>query len=113
MTGRTFLDRSSPPHGRELEDMLGPATALWTQLLHDLASGVPVWESWRFADRSRGWRLRLTRRATGPALYLTPRRGYFVAAFGGRDDRSGRRVEVRDWRDLAHLEELASVALAS
>ena len=75
MTERAFLDGTSPPSGRDLERLLGPATALWAQLLHDLSAGVPVWETWRFAHRRMGWRLRLARGDGGFVLYLAPRDG--------------------------------------
>jgi hypothetical protein len=113
MTASPFLDRTSPPSGGDLEHLLGPSTALWAQLLHDLSSGVPVWETWRFAGRTRGWRLRLARGEGGAVLYLTPQPGYFVASFGRGGDDSGARVVVRNWRDLAQLEDLAAATLAS
>jgi hypothetical protein len=113
MTASRFLDRTSPPSGRDLEHLLGPATALWGQLLHDLATGVPVWETWRFTDRKRGWRLRLARGDGGAVLYLTPQPGCFLASFGRGGDDSGTRVVVRNWRDLVQLEDLAAATLAS
>jgi hypothetical protein len=112
MTAQAFLDRSSPPTGRELEDMLGPATELWARLLHDLASGEPVWETWRFAGQKSGWRLRLTRSTIGPALYLTPRRGHFLATFGAAAAGHADAIDVRSWRDLADVEERASAMTA-
>jgi len=105
MTAQGFLDQGSPPTGRELEDMLGPATELWARLLHDLSSGMPVWETWRFSGDSQGWRLRLMRGSSGRALYLTPRRGHFLATFEGAP---GRRLDVRSWRDVVDLENRAA-----
>jgi hypothetical protein len=112
MTAPTaFRDQRSPPTGRELEDMLGPATELWARLLHDLSSSVPVWETWRFARRPQGWRLRLTRSSRGPALYLTPRRGHFLATFGSTAAGRSARLDVRSWRDLVDLEDRAATAM--
>jgi hypothetical protein len=104
----TFLDPHTLPTGRELEGLLGPATALWERLLHDLSTGLPVWERWRFGGRSRGWRLQVRREPEGPTLYLEPRRAHFIASFG-----RGPRLDIRTWRDLIALEDRVSLRLVS
>lgn len=86
MHPNAFTGRPDPPAGADLESALGPAKALWDQLLADLAceSGVTTAE-WHSYSRKSGWAMRLKRGARA-IVYLSPGKGRFTAslALGGK-----------------------------
>ena len=138
MSPSAFLDRGSPPSERALEAILGKGNGLWAELLADLSSEfAPLNEKWSFSGKSHGWILRL-RQKRRTVLYMVPCPGYFVASFAlgekacqaargsglparvleiiqhGPKYPEGRgvRLEVRTKKDLANVEELASIKMA-
>lgn len=81
-TNRTaaFADQSSRPTPKALARMLGRTSGLWTQLIaHLQAEYGPLVEEWHFG-KAYGWSFRL-KRQKGALVYLTPRRGHFLASF--------------------------------
>jgi Protein of unknown function (DUF3788) len=139
MSPSAFLDRGSPPNERALETALGEASGLWAELLARLASEfAPLHEQWSFSGKSHGWILRVRQRQR-TVLYMVPCPRYFVASFalGERACRAARasklparvleviehapsyaegrgvRLEVRNRKDLASVEQLASIKLAN
>jgi hypothetical protein len=134
-----FLDRESPPSEQTLEAVLGKGKGLWAQLRASLAAEwTPLQEKWSFSGKSHGWILQL-RHKKRTVLYMVPGPGYFVASFalsesaclaaeGGGvppqvleiirqaskyPEGRGVRLEVRDKKDLANVEKLASIKMAS
>ena len=138
MSPSAFLDRSSPPGERELEAVLGKASGLWVELRADLSSEfAPLNGKWSFSGKSHGWLLQL-RHKRRTVLYMVPCPGYFVASFALAErvcqaaQRSGLparlleiiqhapsypegrgvRLEVRNKKDLANVEALASIKMS-
>lgn len=133
-------DRGAPPAKRELEDLLGRASALWASLQADLSSEFgPLAERWSFSGKTRHWLLQLKQtKKQRTVLYLTPARGYFLAAFALGEkacqaarasglpaavleiiDRAPRypegrgvRIEVRNRQDLQNVKQLATIKMA-
>lgn len=139
MSPSAFLDRGSPPSERELEAVLGKASGLWVELRADLSSEFATLNGkWIFSGTSHGWLLQL-RHKRRTVLYMVPCPGYFVASFAlgekvcqaaqgsglpGRvleiiqhppkyPEGRGVRLEVRNKKDLAHVEALASIKMAN
>jgi hypothetical protein len=139
MSPSAFLDRGSPPSERALETILGRGYGLWTQLRVSLSSEfTPLSEKWSFSGKSHGWILQL-RKKQRTVLYMVPCPGYFVASFALSEKASqaiqrsrlpspvlaiiqqapkfaegrGVRLEVRNKRDLANVEALASIKMAN
>jgi hypothetical protein len=139
MSPSAFLDRGSPPTERSLEAVLGKRTGLWAQLRASLSSELtPLQEKWSFSGKSHGWILQL-RHKKRTVLYLVPCPGYFVASFALGESaclaaqRSGLppgvleiiqkapkypegrgvRLEVRSRKDLASVERLATIKMAT
>ena len=81
MLANAFLDKSTKPTDAELAAALGPAHALWLQLVADLAedSNVDVQE-WKSVSKKYGWSLRLKLKKR-TIVYLSPHRGCFTAVF--------------------------------
>jgi uncharacterized protein DUF3788 len=137
MLPNAFIGKSKKPAQVELAGELGPAKALWDQLVADLAaeSGVDIQE-WNSYSRKAGWSLRLKRKDR-IIVYLSPHRGCFTASFALGDkavhaarqsglspqvvkiiDQAKRyaegtavRVEVKAAKDLAAVKELAVAKL--
>lgn len=81
-----FIGRPEKPTGEELAAVLGPAQALWDQLLADLATGHDVAiREWNSYSPKAGWALRL-KRGKRNIVYLSPCQGCFLASFvlGGK-----------------------------
>jgi hypothetical protein len=139
MSPSVFLDRGSPPSERALEAALGKGNGLWVELRADLSSEfAPLNGKWSFSGKSHGWILQL-RRKRRTVLYMVPCPGYFVASFAlgekacqaahgsGLPTRvleiiqhaptypegRGVRLEVRNKKDLANVEALASIKMAN
>ena len=134
-----FDDKSSPPCDSALGQALGPAAVLWQELKKRIAKRfAPLEETWRFSGKSTGWGLRL-QRGEKTIVYMTPCQGYFLASFALGEkavqaaqesdlpaavleviDRApkyaegrGVRLEVRKKQDLASIETLAMLKVAS
>ncbi len=139
MSPSAFLDRGSPPSERELEAVLDKASGLWVDLRTDLSSEfAPLNGKWGFSGKSRGWILQLRHRRR-TVLYMVPCPGYFVASFALSEkvcqaarrsglparvleiiqhapkypEGRGVRLEVRNKKDLVHVEALASIKMAN
>ena len=139
MSPSAFLGRSCPPSERELEAVLGKATGLWVQLRANLSSEfAPLNGKWSFSGKSHGWLLQL-RHKRRTVLYMVPCPGYFVASLALREkvcqaaqgsglpgrileiiqhapqypEGRGVRLEVRNKKDLASVEALAAIKMAS
>jgi len=76
-----FAGKSEAPTDDELGTELGPAKAVWDQLVEDLADecdiGIREWGSY---SRKAGWSLRL-KQEQRTILYLSPCRNCFRASF--------------------------------
>jgi hypothetical protein len=69
--------RPAPPTPRELTQLLGPASDLWTQLQDGVRTGhTGVSERWVYGGRKYGWSCRLEHGKKG-ILYLIPDDGHF------------------------------------
>jgi hypothetical protein len=139
MSPSAFLDRGAPPSERSLEAVLGKGNGLWVQLRADLSSELtPLQEKWSFSGKSHGWILQL-RHKKRTVLYMVPCPGYFVASFALGEsaclategsglppqvleiiqnapkyvEGRGVRLEVRGRKDLANVEQLASIKMAN
>lgn len=81
MHPNAFIGRPEPPAEADLESALGPAKALWDQLLAALASDLDITtREWNSYSRKAGWAMRLKRGARA-IVYLSPGRGCFTASF--------------------------------
>jgi hypothetical protein len=80
---RATSDASSqPPEKRDIDDLLGRASALWTALHSDLSSQFgPLTEKWSFSRKTNHWSLQLKEKKKRTILYLIPLSGCFQAAF--------------------------------
>jgi hypothetical protein len=139
MPPSAFLDRGSPPSERALVAILGKGNGLWAALRAHLTSDfAPLSETWSFSGKSHGWILQL-RQKQRTVLYMVPCPGYFVASFAlgekacSAADGSGLptrlleiiqhapkyaegrgvRIEVRNKKDLAHVQALALIKMAN
>ena len=81
MLPNAFIGKSHPPTDVELADALGPAKALWDQLLASLAGEhkLTVQESNSYSPKT-GWSLRLKSKGRN-IVYLGPCRDAFRTAF--------------------------------
>src|ERR1039458_434924 len=81
MLPNAFIDKLKKPTAAELTAALGPAKALWDQLLVGLADehNLTVQE-WNSYSRKAGWSLRLKLKDRN-ILYLTSCRGSFFVSF--------------------------------
>ncbi len=74
-----FDDRSRSPDPERLRAALGPAAALWRQLLARAAERDPdVLQLWHFAGPKYGWSLRVRQKGR-VVLHMTPCKGHFLA----------------------------------
>ena len=85
MFTNAFVGQPHPPTDAQLTTALGPAKAVWDQLLADLAehSNLTTRE-WNSYSRKAGWSLRL-KHAGRNIIYLAPGRGSFLASFAFSD----------------------------
>ena len=137
MLANAFLDKSTKPTDAELAAALGPAHALWLQLVADLAtdSNVDVQE-WKSVSKKYGWSLRLKLRKR-TIVYLSPHSGCFTAVFILGDkavkaaheaglpasviktldqakrygEGTGLRIEVKGPKDVAIVKKLTAIKL--
>ncbi len=81
MRPNAFCDKAAEPTDAEVAEVLGPAKALWDQLLAELAQecNLAVHE-WNSSSRKAGWALRLKHQKRN-IIYLSPCQGTFRVAF--------------------------------
>ena len=134
-----FDDKKTRPDAKAIASVLGKTSSLWTSLREALerAHG-PLGEEWVYPGKPSGWSLRLKQKSRA-LLYVTPCRGYFMAAFvlGEKACRAahdsglppdilaaidaapkyveGRvlRMEVRSLKDLRHIQQIAAIKAAN
>lgn len=81
MSPNAFIGKSHPPTEAELAGALGPAKALWNQLLAGLATEHKLTvQEWNSSSPKAGWSLRLKHKERN-IVYLSPCKGLFRAAF--------------------------------
>ena len=138
MLPNAFIDKPKKPTAAELTAALGPAKALWDQLLTGLADehNLTVQE-WNSYSRKAGWSLRLKLKDRN-ILYLTPCQGCFFVSFALGDkavqaarqsglpqsvikiidearryaEGTGIRIEMKKPRDIKIAKQLAAIKLA-
>ena len=138
MLPNAFIDKSKKPTAAELTAALGPAKALWDQLLAGLADerNLTVQE-WNSYSRKAGWSLRLKLKDRN-ILYLTPCEGCFFVSFALGDkavkaarqsrlpqsviktinearryaEGTGIRMEIKKPKDIEIVKQLAAIKLA-
>ncbi len=137
MLPNAFINKPDKPTNDELTAELGPAKALWDQLIADLAeecdAGIQEWKSY---SPKYGWSLRLKHKKR-TIVYLSPHRGCFGVAFilGDRavqaarqsklprrvltiideapryPEGTGVRLEVKGAKDIAIVKKLATIKM--
>lgn len=139
MPANAFIDKPKMPTDAELTAALGPAKALWDQLLAGLTERCKIdVQEWNSYTRKAGWSLRLQHKRRN-IVYLSPCRGCFRASFalGDRAVQAAResglpasvikiigeakryaegtavRIEVKTAKDIAVVEKLAVAKLAN
>ena len=138
MLPNAFIGKPKKPTAAELTAALGPARALWDQLLARLADehNLTVQE-WNSYSRKAGWSLRLKRKDRN-ILYLTPCQGCFFVSFALGDkaveaarqsrlppsviktinearryaEGTGIRMEMKKPKDIEIVKQLAAIKLA-
>jgi len=76
-----FSGKSGKPTAAELRAALGPARALWDDVVRGLAEDVDVADQeWGSSSVKAGWSLRLMRKGR-VIVYLAPGQGVFLASF--------------------------------
>jgi hypothetical protein len=139
MAINTFINKPKQPTDAELAAALGPAKAVWDQLLAELSQeyGVNDYE-WKSYSPNAGWSLRVKRK-TRTIVWLSPSDGSFTVAFilGDKALRAARqfkvpqrvvraiseapnypegtciRLKVKSSRDIGTLMKLATIKLAN
>jgi hypothetical protein len=139
MTTNAFINKPKQPTEPELAAALGPAKAVWNQLLTDLAQECEAnIREWKCYSPKWGWTLRVKRKAR-TIVWLAPCPGYFQVAFifGDKAMRAARqskwpqrvikvldeapkypegtgvRLQVKSSKDLGTLKKLAAIKLAN
>jgi hypothetical protein len=80
MLPNAFIDKPKKPTDDELAAALGPAKAIWDQLVADMAQQYDVTgREWKCYSRKAGWSLRLKRKER-TILWVGPCRGSFRVA---------------------------------
>jgi hypothetical protein len=138
MLPNAFIGKPKKPTAAELTAALGPARALWDQLLARLADEFNLTvQEWNSYSRKAGWSLRLKRKDRN-ILYLTPCEGCFFVSFALGDkavevarqsglpqrvikiineakryaEGTGVRLEIKKPKDIGMVEQLAAIKLA-
>jgi hypothetical protein len=134
-----FINKPEPPTDADLAAALGPAKAVWDQLLGDLTREFDVnGHEWKCHSPKWGWALRVKRKAR-TIVWLSPSQRCFNVAFilGDKAVRAARlatlpkrvvaaldgatkypegtgvRLRVRALRDVPALKKLAAIKLAN
>ena len=138
MLPNAFIDKPKKPTAAELTAALGPAKALWDQLLAGLADELNLTvQEWNSYSRKAGWSLRLKLKDRN-ILYLTPCQGCFFVSFALGDkavqaarqsglpqsvtkiideakryvEGTGVRIEMKKPKDIEIAKKLAAIKLA-
>ena len=139
MSPNAFIGKAKQPTAGELAAALGPAQAVWDQLLAELAQdhGANVLE-WNSYSLKAGWSLRVKRKSR-TIVWLGPREGSFLAAFILGDkamqaarasklpkriikiletapkypEGTGVRIPMKNLKDLAAVRTLAAIKLVN
>lgn len=81
LQANAFVGKPKPPTDKELSAVLGPAKALWEQLLTELTDELKLSaREWNSYSKKAGWSLRV-KRGDRIILYLAPFLGAFRASF--------------------------------
>jgi hypothetical protein len=132
-----FDDKSKPPKDEDLAATLSGTFVFWNELKRLIESRFsPLSIEWGFTSQKTGWGLRLKQK-NRTILYMTPRKGYFIASFAlgekavkaahedelpvsvleiidsARKYAEGRgvRLEVRSAEDIRNVEKLAIIKM--
>jgi hypothetical protein len=138
MLPNAFIDKPKKPTAAELTAALGPAKALWDQLLAGLADEYNLTvQEWNSYSRKAGWSLRLKRKERN-ILYLSPCERCFFVSFALGDkaveaarqsglppgviktinesrryaEGTGVRIEMKKPKDVEIAKKLAAIKLA-
>jgi len=138
MLPNAFIDKPKKPTAAELTAALGPARALWDQLLAGLADEHNlIVQEWNSYSRKAGWSLRLKLKDRN-ILYLSPCEGCFSVSFALGDkavqaarqsglpqsvikminearryaEGTGIRIEMKKPKDIDIVKQLAAIKLA-
>jgi hypothetical protein len=139
MLTNAFINKPKPPSNTDLTIALGPAKAVWDQLLSELESELGVnSHEWKCYSPRWGWSLRVKRKAR-TIVWLTPSERCFEVLFilGDKAMRAARqtkfpprivkamdeaakwpegtgiRLAVKSSRDIAALKKLAAIKVAN
>jgi hypothetical protein len=134
-----FIGKSEQPADSDLAAVLGPAKAVWDQLLSELAGEFGVTgREWRCYSPKWGWSLR-AKRKTRTIIWLSPSQGCFTVLLilGGKamqaaresswpgrilkamteapkyPEGTGLRLQVKTAKDIGVLKKLAEIKLAN
>jgi hypothetical protein len=137
MLPNVFIGKAKKPSESELAAELGPAKALWDQIVADLEEEQKIdGQEWNSYSKKAGWSLRLKHKERN-IVYLSPHRGCFTASFALGDkaveaarqgglppqvlkiiheakryaEGTAVRIEVKAGKDLAVVKKLAAVKL--
>ncbi len=80
MVTNAFIGRAEQPGDAELAAELGPAKAVWDNLLAALGGEYGLAEEWHSYSRKAGWALRLKKKDRN-IVYLSPGRRCFMVSF--------------------------------
>ncbi|MGA2062674.1 MAG: DUF3788 domain-containing protein [Thermoguttaceae bacterium] len=81
MLSNAFIDKTKKPTDDELTAALGPAKAIWDQLLAELADEYNIVDQeWNSYSHKAGWSLRLKHRKRN-LVYIIPCQGCFFVSF--------------------------------
>ena len=134
-----FDDKEKQPDDADLARTLKRSFALWNELKSLIAARfAPLSFEWGFAGKAYGWGLRLKHKKR-TVLYMTPCEDHFLASFalgekavkvahnsdlptsvlklidGAKKYAEGRgvRLEVRNAKDVRHVEKLAVIKMST
>jgi Protein of unknown function (DUF3788) len=134
-----FDDRAKQPEDADLARVLKRSFVFWNELKTRIASKfTPLSIEWGFAGKAYGWSLRLKHKKR-TVLYMTPCEGHFLASFALGEkavnaahhsdlptsvlqvidtakkyaEGRGVRLEVRNAKDVRHVETLAVIKMST
>jgi hypothetical protein len=135
MAASMFLDKSSRPDERAIEEALGSAYPRWAEIRSHLGAeyGQPV-EEWKFYSQKSGWTMKSLLKKRN-LFFFTPCRGCFRISFVFGDravamieksglpetlieevrsakkyaEGRGLRIEVKTKRDVEHVKRLIAI----
>jgi Protein of unknown function (DUF3788) len=134
-----FDDKAKQPEDADLSMTLKRSFALWNKLKTLIAARfTPLSFEWGFAGKAYGWGLRLKHKKR-TVLYMTPCEGHFLASFALGEkavkaahnsdlptsilaaidsakkyaEGRGVRLEVRNAKDVRHVEKLAVIKMST